>query len=249
MQRTQECLLPFTPPVRHPVPLPLTHHNPCLMRPPLSILVCLIIAPWLAQAQPSAMQTELIPLQYRSPLGMGEALELQTDPRTGLYRLHVDPSTDTSAAYVRFNEDTNQLLLTGPAPSMPAARRLVEFADVPPRQIVVEVQIVETNRQVLLDAGLDWQRLLDRTRLTFNYAYDATDADEEIVDVHRTERDDNVLQDETTTRTADRDRSRSSLGVRLGTAYSLGEFINVLRYRSPRRWARAATSSWTSPPR
>jgi type II secretory pathway component GspD/PulD (secretin) len=62
---------------------------------------------------------------------------------------------------VRHNQAANLIVLSGPADAVAHAEELIRQADTPPRQIEIEVQIVEISTNKARDIGLDWERALN----------------------------------------------------------------------------------------
>jgi type II secretory pathway component GspD/PulD (secretin) len=59
----------------------------------------------------------------------------------------------------------------GSESAIQSASSMIEFLDVPPKQIVVEVKIIEVNSQKLQNIGIDWQKILANTSVPFQYSY------------------------------------------------------------------------------
>lgn len=75
---------------------------------------------------------------------------------------------------IKVNSSTNEILLLGSENAIQCASTMIEFLDVPPRQIVVEVKIIEVNNQKIQNTGIDWQQILAKTNIPFqdNYSRD-----------------------------------------------------------------------------
>jgi type II secretory pathway component GspD/PulD (secretin) len=107
-----------------------------------------------------SVATEIVHLQYITPIELMEELTTQ-------YTFGGRNEVVINGRTVHFttNNATNQVMLTGDAHSISSALQLIEFLDVPARQIVIEAKIVEMNNEKLNELGMDWQYLLDRTDL------------------------------------------------------------------------------------
>ena len=158
--------------------------------------------------------TETLSLSYISPADLIESLLLEKSSSEG-HELKIH----NSIIYIRFNESNNQVLLNGLQDQITEAKELIKFFDVPPRQIIIEVKIVEIDDQKLDEIGLDWQNLLDRTRFGISYDTDHSKTEQETKydgDQSSYDRDDKTT------------RSTSRLSVQLGT-FTAGDLINIIR--------------------
>ncbi len=107
-----------------------------------------------------SVATEIVHLQYITPIELMEELTTQ-------YTFGGRNEVVINGRTVHFttNNATNQVMLTGDAHSISSALQLISFLDVPSRQIVIEAKIVEINNEKLNELGMDWQTLLDNTRV------------------------------------------------------------------------------------
>lgn len=103
---------------------------------------------------------KIVPLKYISPVELKEELIAQNS----LDEKNVLTINNSRVRFI-FNNSTNQVLLIGDSFSISNALQLIEFLDVPPRQIIIEAKIVEINNEKMSQLGMDWQSLLDRTVL------------------------------------------------------------------------------------
>lgn len=82
---------------------------------------------------------------------------------------------------VRVNAPANLLVVSGHGDDIDHVMELIKQADTPPRQIEIEVKIVEIFKSKAQDLGLDWETLLDRTLVdvhyTHNYRTEGTNTD------------------------------------------------------------------------
>ena len=72
---------------------------------------------------------------------------------------------------IRYNDAANLVTLTGAPEDVATAKELIKSADIPPRQIIVETQILEIDKQQLDDLGIDWEDLLESSRLSLSHSY------------------------------------------------------------------------------
>jgi len=75
---------------------------------------------------------------------------------------------------IRPNDVANLLILSGEASDVDFVEKLIREADIAPRQIEIEVKIVEVSTLKARDLGIDWNRVVDiinesNPRLTWNY--------------------------------------------------------------------------------
>ncbi|MBU8934691.1 MAG: hypothetical protein KOO62_11900 [candidate division Zixibacteria bacterium] len=79
---------------------------------------------------------------------------------------------------IRLNDAANILVLSGEVADVDHVVALIHKADVPPRQIEIEVKIIEVSTSKARDIGLDWEQALDRAnpRLSYRYSKDKDDA-------------------------------------------------------------------------
>lgn len=103
---------------------------------------------------------KIVPLNYISPVELKEELIAQNC----LNEKNALTINDSRVRFI-FNNSINHVLLIGDSLSISNALQLIEFLDVPPRQIIIEVKIVEINNEKMSQLGMDWQSLLDRTAL------------------------------------------------------------------------------------
>lgn len=90
---------------------------------------------------------------------------------------------------VRHNETANLIVLSGDASAVAHVRELIKHADIPPRQIEIEVKIVEISKTDARDLGLDFDDALEASRVRangyYNKAIDNRYADQVTNDVLR----------------------------------------------------------------
>ncbi|MCK4672770.1 hypothetical protein KAT67_02175 [candidate division WOR-3 bacterium] len=104
---------------------------------------------------------KIVPLKYISPVELKEELSAQNC----LNEKNVLTINDSRVRFI-FNNSINHVLLIGDSLSISNALQLIEFLDVPPRQIIIEAKIVEINNEKMSQLGMDWQSLLDKTYLS-----------------------------------------------------------------------------------
>ncbi|UCD94652.1 MAG: hypothetical protein JSU69_00960, partial [Candidatus Zixiibacteriota bacterium] len=78
---------------------------------------------------------------------------------------------------VRSNDAANLLILTGTSADIRFVERLIKEADVAPRQIEIEVKIVEVSTSKARDLGIDWDQVVERSRPRVSWRYDHVEQD------------------------------------------------------------------------
>jgi len=78
---------------------------------------------------------------------------------------------------VHFNDVANLLILSGQPDDLEYVSDLIREADVPPRQIEIEVKIVQISKSKAKDLGIDWDALLNRSRPRISYLYGNNETD------------------------------------------------------------------------
>lgn len=111
------------------------------------------------------------------------------------------------------NRSTNKILILGPAATAQKVSELVQFLDVPSRQIMIEVQIIDVNKQMVSDLGINWQEFLNSLNLGAHLSLSANET-------KNTSEDPSVY-------------TRGSTNVSLGVSFNsvelpIGKMINML---------------------
>ena len=78
---------------------------------------------------------------------------------------------------IHVNDVANLLILSGQPDDLEYVSDLIREADVPPRQIEIEVKIVEISTSSAKDLGIDWEALLIRSRPRISYRYSDNETD------------------------------------------------------------------------
>ena len=107
---------------------------------------------------------KVIQLKYISPDELIKSLDLETRSSMG-YHLNLNGKD----AFLRFNSANNQLLISCDSLGVKKAIDIINFMDVPPRQIIIETKIIRIDNQKIRETGFDWQNLLDASNVSFNY--------------------------------------------------------------------------------
>jgi len=82
---------------------------------------------------------------------------------------------------IRHNDAANLIILTGGKKDVEFVESMIREADIAPRQIEIEVQIIEVNTSKARDIGIDWNDLVRRSNTQFTYQYDDYRRDEHYV--------------------------------------------------------------------
>jgi type III secretion protein C len=72
----------------------------------------------------------------------------------------------TRSVEIRRNQPANLIVLTGEEADVALVLKLLKEADIAPRQIEIEVKIIELNTTKARNIGLDWSKLFDGTAVT-----------------------------------------------------------------------------------
>jgi len=169
----------------------------------------LITASLLAQ-EATKTASKKITLQYISPTDLIDADIVKGE----------NISTNDGTVAIRVNSSTNEILLFGNESAIQSASTMVEFMDVPPKQIIVEVKIIEVDNQKMKHTGIDWQQILASTSIPFQYNYNKTKSDnsQTTTDPSSTPSSfsSNVLN------------HASSAAFSVGNNMRIGDFLNIL---------------------
>jgi type II secretory pathway component GspD/PulD (secretin) len=128
------------------------------------ILLYIFTAGSLIAQESTKTTSKKITLQYISPTDLIDADIVKAD----------SINTTTGAVTMKVNSSTNEILLLGNESAIQNASSMIEFLDVPPKQIVVEVKIIEVDNQKIKQTGIDWQQILASTSIPFQYNYNRT---------------------------------------------------------------------------
>ncbi len=80
-------------------------------------------------------------------------------------------------AEIRMNNAANLILVSGEADNVDYVAKLIKEADIPPRQIEIEVKIVEIRKSKARDLGIDWDMLWERSNSNVFINYYRRDID------------------------------------------------------------------------
>ncbi|MCP4570595.1 MAG: hypothetical protein GY841_23670 [FCB group bacterium] len=133
-----------------------------------SLLACLIILSSVITAQNSApVATQVVPFEQHSVLSVkpefippSQVLEILGARQLGGCNV-IDWKTKGiyHIVEIRYNAPANLLILSGVEGDVAFVADLIRQADIPPRQIEIEVKIVEINTSKAHEIGLDWERI------------------------------------------------------------------------------------------
>jgi type IV pilus assembly protein PilQ len=119
---------------------------------------------------PPTMTTEVITPSYISPSELLDFLGVVVTG--GVNNFYCDLPHQDRAVQIRCNDAANVVMLTGMPEDVAVVKGLIKSADVPPRQIIIETQIIEIDNRRLDDLGIDWEDLLRSSGLTLSNTYD-----------------------------------------------------------------------------
>ncbi|MCP4631940.1 MAG: hypothetical protein GY855_03360 [candidate division Zixibacteria bacterium] len=154
----------------------------------LTLLVQVLIGPAMSQSEPPTdvpqrpvPQNEVISIRpdYIPPVELLAFLGVNLDGNRG------DLEWQTESGWhhvdIHFNDVANLLILSGQADDLEYISDLIREADVPPRQIEIEVKIVQVSKSKALDAGIDWEGMLSKSRPRISYRYADNESNNHII--------------------------------------------------------------------
>ena len=118
---------------------------------------------------PLTMVTEVITPSYISPSELLDFLGVTTSG--GVNSFFCDFPNHDRPVQIRCNDAANLVMLTGVPEDITVVKELIKSADIPPRQIIIETQIIELDNRRLDDLGIDWEDLLRSSGLTLYHNY------------------------------------------------------------------------------
>jgi len=171
-----------------------------------------------AQDAPSVVQPKRVVTIKPNYLPPSELLDfLGVDGVSGRGNMTWRTPDGRQEVQVRHNETANLIVLSGAASAVGHIEELIRQADIPPRQIEIEVKIVEISTSKARDIGIDWDQALQvgRPRITGSY---------------NKNKDKNYSQSVTqdVARTQDRFSSRTTRSGSIGGALYLNDLIHIL---------------------
>lgn len=156
---------------------------------------------------------ESLHLKYISPQELLQALGISNQSPKG-YIL----SLSNSDVYLRINQFNNQILLSGDQPDIMKSKELISFMDVPPRQIIIEVKIIEIDDSKIRESGIDWQAFLDQLNFGASFQYRDYNTDQKSISG-----DDGSSSSHT-----DRQEKQTVLSLNLGQI-KIGELLKIVQ--------------------
>jgi len=95
--------------------------------------------------------------QYMSPSEIFNFLGAKNVGNYGIYEMR--DGAGRHYVEIRHNDAANLLTISGVADDVDFVKKIVKEADVPPRQIEIEVKIIEVRTLKARDVGIDWDKL------------------------------------------------------------------------------------------
>lgn len=167
----------------------------------------------------SGNQTDIYQLKYISPLELIESLGLKESSPDG----YIMP-VENSKVNLRINNSNNKVLLIGSDAEINTVKQLIAFMDVPARQIIVEVKIIEIDDAKLKQAGINWQEIIDGINYGISletYSLNRESDEKEEIDI-----DGSVKKTKEESKYHQNNRS-TGLNINLGRI-SLGDFLKII---------------------
>jgi len=110
---------------------------------------------------------------YLPPTQVLDMIGVHSDSDRGFGRWKAQGTT--RYVEVRHNDAANMLIISGNSADVALLVELIRQADVPPRQIEIEVHIVEIDHSKARDVGLDWDRMIQNSGTRLNWRYGTDD--------------------------------------------------------------------------
>jgi type II secretory pathway component GspD/PulD (secretin) len=151
-----------------------------------ALVLPVAVRPLPALADGTGTRTLAVRPQYLPPNDLCRLLGLESV--AGCERLRIG-ILDAPPRWVevRRNESANLLLFTGAPGDVEAAAELVTLADVPPRQIEIDVRLLDVNRGMARDVGIDWQAVVRTAGPRTSWGYSENSAESRSQGTNRSE--------------------------------------------------------------
>lgn len=135
----------------------------------LMTLVAAVSAQQAATTTPSDMTVITYKPNYVPP---AEILSMTgARPYGGQYVLEWRLPEGNHYVDLRVNDAANLIIISGIAADVDYAMGLIRAADIAPRQIEIEVKIIQVSTSKARNIGFDWERIFDRTRVGAGWTY------------------------------------------------------------------------------
>ncbi len=154
----------------------------------VTLLVQILIVPAMSQSEPPTdmpqrpvPQNEVLSIRpdYIPPTELLNFLGVNLDGNRGI--MEWENESGWHHLDIHFNDVANLLILSGQGDDLEYVSDLIREADVPPRQIEIEVKIVTISKSKALDAGIDWEGMLIKSRPRISYRYSDSETDNHVV--------------------------------------------------------------------
>ncbi|MDD5765651.1 MAG: hypothetical protein PHW79_05330, partial [Candidatus Marinimicrobia bacterium] len=163
--------------------------------------------------------TDIYQLKFISPSELIESLGLQESSPDG----YIVP-VDNSKVNLRINKLNNKILLIGNDPEVKTVKELISFMDVPARQIIVEVKIIEIDDSKIKETGINWQEIIDGINYSVSYR---TGSDEQVSKRNQESDIDGSVTETVTDLTTSSNSTSKGLNISLGSV-SFGEILKII---------------------
>jgi len=146
------------------------------------LLCALPLSPAGAQAEPGTQpgtpvdRIITIKPQYLSPAAILRLLGIPVESNTGAWEWV--RNDNYHIVNFHLNEAANVLIVSGDAADIEYVEKLIAEADLPPRQIEIEVKIVEIRTSEAQDLGIDWENMLHSSHPRATWGYRAVTNDQ-----------------------------------------------------------------------
>lgn len=141
----------------------------------VTLLVCCVAAqaPVAQQVPPLSVPARTVASirpDYLPPSDILEFLGVRLIGSLGIMRWQ-GPEDRPHEVEIRHNDAANLILVAGDQSDIDYIENLIREADIPPRQIEIEVKIIEISTTKARDLGLDWERLITASVPQVDWTY------------------------------------------------------------------------------
>ena len=169
--------------------------------------------------------SDIYKLKYISLEDLVESLNVKSYPNRGYV---LGSENKNNEVVIHFNKSNNQIKLIGSDSNVNSTIELIKFYDVAPKQIIIEVKIVEFSDQDFSEIGLDWNNFIDNLRLNLSLGFSNRKYDREDADKITNNITGNVVKDDTQ-KSIDTDKNTSFSPNISISSFSLGDLLNLMK--------------------
>lgn len=120
-------------------------------------------------APPSGPEVRTVRPQFLPPAELCRVLGMESADGCG--RMPVGSPAGPRFVEIRRNDGANLLVLSGDPADVAVVAELVRQVDVAPRQIEIDVKLVDINRTMARDLGIDWESVVEQASPSVGWQY------------------------------------------------------------------------------